>query len=67
MRKKFLGRLGDERFVLLSRNQLIQPLPLRDGRTVYEVHPVANHPVSVSRGATSRGLAYAIRRAPWRI
>lgn len=60
MRKKFLGRLGDERFVLLSRNQLIQPLPLRDGRTVYEFIRYCNHPVSVSRGATSRGLAYAI-------
>lgn len=60
MRKRLLGRWGDDRFVMLSRNRLMQPLSLRDGRTVHEFIRYCNHPVSVSQGATSRGLAYAI-------
>ena len=59
-RKWLLGRMGDERFTLHQRNCLTQPLRLRDGQQVHEFQRYGNHPLSVSYGATSAGLAYMI-------
>lgn len=61
-RKKLMGIRGDERFVMHHENSLVQPLTLRDGQTVYEFMRYCNHPISVSLGATSHGLSYAISK-----
>lgn len=61
-RKKVMGVRGDERFVMHRENSLVQPLTLRDGQTIYEFMRYCNHPISVSYGATSHGLAYAISK-----
>jgi hypothetical protein len=55
-----LGRLSDERFVMQQRQEFIRPVRLADGRQLFEFNRYCNHPVSISQGATSRGLAYAI-------
>jgi len=62
VRKSMLGRWGDERFILHRLNELTRMTQLEDGQKVYEFIRYCNHPVSVSHGATSRGLAYVISR-----
>lgn len=62
IRKRTLGKWGDERFALHWRNQLTQVARLGDGQQVHEFIRYCNHPVSVSQGATSRGLSYVISR-----
>jgi glycosyltransferase involved in cell wall biosynthesis len=62
MRKSALGRWGDERYVMCRQNRLTRPTQLEDGQRVHEFVRYCNHPVGVSHGATSRGLAYAISR-----
>ncbi|MGB1252975.1 MAG: hypothetical protein ACPG8W_20335 [Candidatus Promineifilaceae bacterium] len=59
-RKWMLGRMGDRRFKLHRSNRLTQPLRLRDGQQVHEFQRYGHHPISVSAGATSVGLAYMI-------
>ena len=63
LRKEILGAWGDERYALASSNQLIGPLMLGDGQRLYEFQRYCRHPQGVSRGATLRGLAYAISEA----
>jgi hypothetical protein len=60
VRKSILGLLGDRRFILHRKNKLLEPLELADGQKIYEFMRHCNHPVSLSEGATSRGLAYVI-------
>jgi hypothetical protein len=60
--KRMMGGRGDERFVMHHENLLAQPLALRDGQTIYEFMRYCNHPISVSLGATSHGLSYAISK-----
>jgi hypothetical protein len=60
VRKRALGMRGDERFIIHRHNRLIDTLQLTDGRKVHEFLRYCNHPVDISLGATSRGLAYAI-------
>lgn len=62
MRKIFLGKLGDPRYTIHGHNRLMQLLQLEDGRKIHEFMRYCNHPASISQGATSRGLAYAISR-----
>ncbi len=63
IRKNALGRWGDERYIMQWQNQLMRPLQLADGQHVHEFRRYCNRPVNIDRGATSRGLAYAI--SPW--
>ena len=42
-------------------DRLMTPLELRDGRRAHEFRRYCNHPRDIGEGATSRGLAYAIR------
>ena len=62
IRKRALGKWGDERFIIHRLNQLTRVTQLEDGQRVHEFIRYCNHPVSISQGATSRGLAYAISR-----
>lgn len=62
IRKKALGEWGDERYVICRRNRLTRVVQLEDGQQVHEFMRYCDHPVSISQGATSRGLAYAISR-----
>jgi hypothetical protein len=62
LRKKWLGHRGDPRYTILAHNRLTQPLTLADGQQVHEFLRYCNHPVNISQGATSRGLAYAISK-----
>ena len=62
MRKSILGRWGEERFILHGLNELTRVTQLEDGQKVREFIRYCNHPISVSHGATSRGLAYVISR-----
>jgi len=62
IRKSILGRWGDERFILHRLNELMRVTQLEDGQKVHEFIRHCNHPVSISQGATSRGLAYVISR-----
>ena len=61
-RKKVLGKSGDERYMIHQQNQLTRVVQLEDRQRVHEFMRYCNHPVSVSRGATSRGLSCAISR-----
>jgi hypothetical protein len=61
-RKRALGEWGDERYIMYRQNRLMRVLQLQDGRRVHEFMRYGNHPFGVDRGATSRGLAYAISR-----
>lgn len=62
IRKNALGRWGDERYVICRQNQLTRVVQLEDGQRVHEFVRYCNHPVRISEGATSRGLAYVISR-----
>lgn len=62
IRKSILGRWRDERFILHGLGELTRVTQLEDGQKIYEFIRYCNHPASVSRGATSLGLAYVISR-----
>jgi len=62
IRKRALGKWGDERFIIHWLNQLTRAMQLEDGRKLHEFIRYCNHPISVSQGATSRGLSYVISR-----
>lgn len=62
IRKRALGDWGDERFIIHRLNQLTRTIQFKDGQRVHEFIRYCNHPISVSQGATSRGLSYAISK-----
>jgi len=62
IRKRALGAWGDERFVMHRLNHLTRTTQLGDGQRAHEFMRYCNHPTNISKGATSRGLSYAISR-----